>query len=1023
MKYRFYLLLLLCFFAMSAAWAQNRVIQGVVQNASGPIPGATVVEKGTTNGTSADAHGIFRITLRGTGNTLQVQALGHQEKEVKINASTTSLTITLTEKDNEMEEVVVAYSKQKKVTVTGAISTVSGQDIRQNPSASLQNTLSGRLPGFFSQQRSGQPGADGAQFYIRGVSTISGGNTNPLIVVDDIEFTYDQFARLDPNEIESVSILKDASTTAVYGIKGANGVVLVTTRRGKTGKPQITVRSEVSAQQPTKFPKYLDAYETARLYNVAKANDGAAPYFTDQDLELYKNGKDPYGHPNNDWRSILFKDHSLQSRNNVDVSGGTERVKYFLSVGYLWQNGMLRNFGKSNDVNSDFYYKRYNYRSNLDVKVTKTTDLKVDLYGNVGETNSPYFQSANGINDIFWEYGSFLTLSPYAYPIYNPNGSYGYSYKQPDRYDIGNIVARLTLGGYNRNFENNMNLVGTLNQRLDFITKGLSAKATVSYASSYSYNRNVNRQTNDYPQFIYNTTTGVYTPKNANLFRVRRFFLVYDAGNTRRFVNLQGILNYNRTFGDHNVYGLLLVNQNSVTDNNGAYLPTNFRGYSGRAGYNFREKYLAEFNVGYNGTDKFIGSKRYGWFPAGSLGWVISNEEFFKKSVRVIDRLKVRGSYGLVGSDQLPSNLKYSYTQSYSTGTGPSFGYSDNTQPYVAEGTLGNTEVTWEKAKKMNLGLDVEVFNHRLSGSFDYFTEDRYDILTTRGTVSAIFGQALPPVNLGRVQNHGFEIELNYKDRIGKDFNYFVRANYSYARNKIIFIDEPQAKYPWMQQTGKSVGLAQVYRWIGYYSSQEDINNSAKPTSAPKVGDLKYADLNGDGIIDGYDMEYAGYPNLPNTNIGFGFGGSYKNFSFSVLFQSALNFNVRGVAESIQAFGSNMQPLHQEYWTPERGDNAKYPRLSLLPGTNEARGYPSTFWLVSGNYVRLRNAEIGYNLPGSFMKRLGISGSRLYLNGYNLFSWSSVQKRYQFDPEITSASDRASYPPQRIVNLGLSVTF
>jgi TonB-linked SusC/RagA family outer membrane protein len=1025
MKYYLYLLIFLSL--ASPVIAQNKVIVGTVKDDNGMVAGATITEKGTTNGTAADDQGRFRITLRGTGNILVIQAVGHETNELNIGGNTTVI-ITLKRTDNNLDEVIVAYSKQKKVTLTGAISSVSGQEIRQNPSASLQNTLTGRLPGFFSQQRSGQPGLDGASFNIRGISTLADGNSNPLIVVDDIEFTYEQFSRIDPNEVESVSILKDASTTAVYGIKGANGVVLITTRRGRISKPRITVRSEASMNQPTILPKFENAYTTAKLYNQAKINDGQAPTFSDQDLELYKNGTDPIGHPDNNWRDVLFKDFSSQTRNNLDVVGGSERVKYFLSVGYLYQNGMVKNYGKASDVNSEFYYKRYNYRSNLDIKVTNTTDLRLDLYGNVNETNQPYVISANGINDMFWEYMSFLTLSPYAYPIYNPNGSYGYSYKQPDRYNIGNVVARLSLGGYTRRFENNMNLITTINQRLDFITKGLSAKATVSYASSYIYNRDINRQTNDYPQFVYNTTTGVYTPKDANLYRVRRLFLVYDPGNTVRTVNVQAIVNYDRTFGDHHIFGLALLNQNTDMryDNNNipySYIPSNFRGYSGRIGYDYKQKYLFEINAGYNGSERFISSKRYAWFPAVSAGWNISEENFFKNNIHFIDRFKIRGSYGMVGSDRLPANRRYSYEQVYNSGGGPSFGYQDNTQPQITEGTLANAEVTWEKEKKMNIGVDLELFNRKLTATFDYFDHNRSDILTTRGTVSAIFGQGLPPVNLGRVNNHGFEIELAYKGSIGQNLTWFVKGNYSFAKNRIEFMDEPLAKYPWQQATGNSVGMIQVYRWIGFYESEDDIDKSPKPAVRPRQGDLKYADLNGDGIIDAYDMEYSGYPNLPNSNAGFSFGATWKDFSFSLLFQGSFNFNVRGVAEAIQIFASNVQPLHLKTWTPELGNAAEYPRLTLVPGINEPRAYPSSFWFIPGDYIRLRNAEIGYNLPAKWMQKLKLASSRVYVNAYNLFSWSKIQDRYQFDPEINSGNDRSNYPPQRMLNLGLTVTF
>jgi TonB-linked SusC/RagA family outer membrane protein len=1032
MKYYLFFLILISTFFVLPVLAQNRIVQGVVKNDSGAIAGATVMEKGLSQNVAiANDYGRFKITLKGKSNILIFQAIGHVEQEVNV-ATNKTVEVTLHKSRQELEEVVVVgYGRQKKVTVTGATSAISGAEIRQNPSASLQNSLSGKLPGFFSQQRSGQPGADAADFYIRGVSTLAGGSSTPLILVDDIEFTYDQVSRLDPNEIESITILKDASTTAVFGIKGANGVMLITTRRGSIGKPQISLRSEAGMSQPTQMPTYLNAYESAKLFNQAKINDGLSAYFSDADLELYKNHQDPYGHPDNNWKKILFKDYSFQSRNNLDVSGGTEKVKYFISLGYLWQNGMLKNFGKSNDVNSDYYYKRYNYRSNLDIKVTKTTDLRVDLYGNVGETNSPYFNTANGITGssaVFWEYSSFLTLSPFAYPIYNPNGSYGYSNRQEGRYNVGNIIARLNYGGYIRNFENNMNLVGTLNQKLDFLTKGLSVKGTVSYASSYNYNRDLNRQTDAYPQWIYNTATGVYTPKDASVYRVRRFFLMYNAGNTIRVVNLQGMLNYDRNFGKHHAYGLILANQNSKTTyQDGSlvtnYVPTNFRGFAFRTGYDYQQKYLLEFNAGYNGSDKFSGAKRYGLFPAVSGGWNMAEENFFKKNIKFISKFKIRASYGLVGSDQLPNGMKYAYQQTYSSGTGPSYGYADNTQQYVAEGTLANTQVTWEKEKKLDIGADMELMNKHVTATVDYFNDNRYDILTTRGTVSAIFGQTLPPVNLGKVNNRGMEAEVVYRDNIGKDFTFYIRANYSLAVNKIMFQDEPQAKYPWQQATGKSVGMIQEYRCIGFYKDQNDVNKSPHFASGNRPGDLKYADLNGDGIIDGYDMEYAGYPNLPNTNAGMGLGATYKNFSFSVLFQGAFNFNVRGVAEAIQAFGSNLLPVHQQAWTPALGDNARYPLLTLIAGTNESRAYPSSFWNISGNYIRLRNAEIGYTISSSFMKKLRISSGRVYLNGNNLLSWSKIQNLYQFDPEINTGTDRSNYPPQRIFNLGLTVTF
>ena len=493
---------------------------------------------------------------------------------------------------------------------------------------------------FFSQQASGQPGADGAQFYIRGVSSYNQ-NNQPLIIVDDIQYSYDQFARLDPNEIESLSILKDAATTAIYGVRGANGVIVVTTRRGKDGPPQISARVEMGLAQPTKITHYLDAYQSASLYNQAQINDNNAlpvpvanfqPRFTPTDLQKFQDGSDPYGHPNVNWRKELFKTWSEQYRANIDLSGGSARVKYFVSAGYLFQNGMLRDFSSNTGVDNNYYQRRYNYRSNLDINVTKGLDMRVDVYGNFAEVNTPSVNSPNGVNangggDVFYDYSSFLTLAPFAYPIYNPNGSFGYSTwakSNGSSYDVNNVVGRLTNNGYLRNFENNINGVLSLKQDLGVfgdVLKGLSATGRVAYTSNYYYTRSMTR--NSFPSYIYNPTDDSYTVRDPNVYRTARYGLGYNGRSTSRVVNLQAILNYDRTFGKHHVSGLALYNRNSNTaaNSNGVYnfIPANFLGYSMRVGYDYDQRYLFQFNAGYNGSDRFSSANRYGFFP-GRVG-------------------------------------------------------------------------------------------------------------------------------------------------------------------------------------------------------------------------------------------------------------------------------------------------------------------------------------------------------------------------------------------------------------------
>lgn len=1028
---------LLLFQLMLVGWAAaQNIASGIVKDNNGPIVGASITEKGNAaNGTASDANGNFRLELKGSSGTVIVSALGFKTRELKAAAGMQVALELDEEKGVEEEIVVVGFGRQRKITLTGAVSMVSGKEIRQNPSASLQNALTGRLPGFFSQQPSGRPGADGANFFIRGIASPNG-NNQPLIIVDDIEFSYDQFARLDPNELESVSLLKDASTTAIYGVKGANGVLVVTTQRGKLGKPKVSFRSEASMMQPTRIPKYLDAYESARLYRQAQINDGVPAgslQFSEADLELYKSGEDPYGHPNINWRKELFKNFSRQVRGNFDVTGGTERVKYFVSLGYLFQDGILKDFGNSQGINSNYFHKRYNYRSNLDIKATKTLDVRLDLYGNIGEVNNPSVGSPFGYNDIFYEYSSFMSLAPFAYPIYNPDGTFGYSQWQRSsgNYNTNNVIGRLTHYGYTRSHENNMNFVAQANQKLDFITKGLSAKAVLTYASNYGYNRNVVRD--QFPSFLYNPTNDTYEPRDPNIFRVRRYFVNYSANATSRTLNWQGFLNYDRKFGDNHFYGLFLISQNSKWNQSGNvvynFIPENFRGYTTRIGYDYADKYLIQFNTAYNGSDRFPEGQRYGLFSALSAGWVISNEPFFADNIQAVNMLKIRSSYGFVGNDKIGNSFSYYYLPTYGNGNGAgnvpySFGTSHNGFTGVFEGQLANQNITWETERKFDVGLDFGLFNDKLTGSIDVFHNRREDILLTRGTVSAVFGQALPPSNLGIIENKGGEIEIAYRGRIGKDFNFNIKGNYSLAKNKIIYLDDPQAAFPYQDRTGKSLGQIMVYDWIGFYDADKIADNRiAKPNGIVRPGDLQYRDQNNDGVINDFDRAYMGYPNLPNTNIGFQTGFTYKGFGLNLLFQSALNFNVRGVAEAIQAFASNMTNVHLNSWTPELGDNAQYPILSMTPGVSSPGGFPSTFWFLRGDYLRLRSAEMSYELPKRFVDNLKLASIRVYANGNNLLTFSKIDKLYEFDPEINSGTDRVNYPPQRMINFGLNVTF
>lgn len=1049
MKKILYLVLTIICLSSIRLMAQTIKITGTVSDTTGAsLPGALITEKGTTNATAANASGRFTLSLKGTQKVLVFSMIGFRSQEINLGNRLT-IDVKLKESSQSLNEViVVGYGKQKKITATGAISSVSGEDLRANPTAALQNTMAGKVPGFFSQQTSGRPGADGATFYIRGVSSYNTGSNSPTIYVDDIEYTLDQFSRLDANEIESVSVLKDAAATAVFGVRGANGVIVVSTRRGKIGPPQITFRGETSLQQPTVFPTFLNSFDAATLYNQGKKNDGQAAQFTDADLAAYRDHTDPYGHPDVDWKSVLFKKFATQYRGNFDVSGGTESVKYFVSAGYLHQDGMVNDFGSAVGVNNNYFSDRYNYRSNLDMKITRTTDLKVDLSGNISTINVPQVGSANGWNDVLADYGSIWSLAPWAYPIYNPDGSLGYSQwaRSPGTggpvYDVNNIVGRLTYLGYNRTFENNMNLVTTANQKLDFITSGLSLKGTLSYASQYN-NPTLSMSGGEFPSYIYDPVANTYSPRNANTFRVRRLIRGSGNGSTIRILTTQAALNYDRGFGYHHITALALYLQQSDTRSSGDgtynFIPSIFKSYVGRFAYNYRQKYLLEFNGAINGSDRFSADHRYGFFPAVSAGWNVSEENFFKNHVNFVSRLKFRGSYGLVGNDKL-GGFTYYYQQTYgSAGNQVFFGNpSANNANGIYEGTLGNLEVSWEKERKLDLGIEMGFFKDKLSATIDYFDNNRFDILTDRsgksdprfGSVSLIFGQSLPPVNLGKVNNRGIEVELGYNGKIGKDFSYNVKGTYSIAKNKIVFADEPSFQYDYQAYTGHAINTQRVYTWIGFYKDAADIAASAKPQGiAVRPGDLKYADLNGDGIIDGFDAKVQGDPNVPNTTGGLNLGIRYKNFNIGVFFQGARGFNVRGLAEAIQPFGANFQAIHQQAWTPAIGDDAKFPLLSFIPGISDSRAYPSTFWLIPGDYIRLKTAEIGYTLPKAWSAKLKMKDIKVYSNGYNLYTWTKLNSLYQLDPEInqgstgSSGTDRTNYPPQRMFNFGVSATF
>ncbi|GEP88749.1 TonB-linked outer membrane protein, SusC/RagA family [Chitinophaga terrae (ex Kim and Jung 2007)] len=1008
------------FLAPGWLYAQQTVVKGTVKCTDGPLPGVTIIEKGMpANGTTTNPGGEFQLTLKGRSNKLIVRLIGYVQQEVDVQKGE-PLDIFLQPSTQGIDEViVVGFNTKKRITNTGAVSAITGSEIRNVPTANVQNALMGKLPGFVAQQRSGQPGKDASDFFIRGVSSLNADGNKPLIIVDDIEYAYDQLQQINVNEIESITILKDASTTAIYGIKGANGVLVVTTRRGKTGQPQVNLRVESGAQSPVKKPKFLDSYNTALLVNEAYRNDGLPEQFTAEDLELFRNGKDPYGHPNVNWYDALFKAYSLQANTNVDISGGTKAVKYFISAGALTQNGLVKDFSDPrNEVNNNYFFRRYNFRSNLDLQATKTLNLRLDVTTRFGNVNQPH--AANVVSEVY----NFEKIHPYSAPLMNPNGTYAFAYDTKDK--LPTINARLANGGYNRARRTDFNVLLGATQQLNFIADGLSLTGRVAYAGIEQYSRNVFRG-DEPPSFHYNPADGSYTLDPRGNYQLSTYAVTGSTDIYSRNINLQAFLTYDKTFGSHHFNSLLLYNKQSY--NSMADIPANSRGYSLKLGYDFKQKYLFDFNAAYNGSDRFQAKKRNGLFPAVGLGWAISQEPFFKDNVSFIHLLKLRATYGIVGSDVTSGN-RYLFQQTYNNGGNYSFGENNTAAPTIYEGDLGNLDVTWEKAKKTDFGIDINMLKDKLSLTLDYFYEERYDQLIRKGSVPAIIGIGYSPTNVARTSNKGWDGQVNYRDRIGKvDIN--TSLVFQVFRNKVLFADEAQPAYPWLAKTGQRIDQPFGYTFIGYYTP-EDVkkiqeNAHDKPATPLgeypiQAGDLKYRDLNGDGIIDNNDQGPIGKPNVPSTVLGLTLGANYKGFSINVLFQGSFNYSFSVVGTGIETFQSQFQPIHQQRWTPENADKAQFPRLTSNPTTvNSARSYMSDFWLINARYVRLKTVDIGYQLPSRLLP-LHLNNARFYLSAYNLFTWTNY-KKYQQDPEIASNTAGDAYINQRVLNIGLQVGF
>jgi TonB-linked SusC/RagA family outer membrane protein len=1016
---------------------QNIVLSGKITDASQEtLIGASIQIKGSTTGTITDSNGNFRLESTQRTGVLVVSYLGYTSRELPYNGSQ-NFNIVLAEESRVLGEVqVVAYGVQEKQTLTGAVTSVGNEVLVRSPNASVANTLAGQLTGVSTVQSSGQPGKEDPKIFVRGAGSLTDNSSSPLILVDGVERA---FFQMDPNEIESVTVLKDASATAVFGVRGANGVILVTTRRGEKGKAKISYSSSVGVQSPVHLIETLNSYDMALMYNEMDRNDGSPERFDNYTLERFRLRDEPLLYPDMDWRNYLLKDYTIQTQHNVNITGGTDRVRYFSSVGYLYQNGIMNDLGGDLPYDPNFSYNRFNYRTNLDIEVTKTTSLKINIGGIVGDTYAP-IQHADGMwRQLAW-----------AHPFDSPGVIDGQFMGINQAY-VGNMATKNPLDGYwgkgyVQEMNNRMNLDVALSQQLDFITKGLRFDVKAAYNTNYTFNKRRTYSTERWTPFYLSHANGrplsqVEEPDfdKTLVYRISgtKGELGYNEPNSAKGRNwyLEGAFNYNRKFGDHSVGGLLLYNQ-SKTYYPSTYPmnPTGYVGLVSRVSYNFQKKYMAEFNAGYNGSENFAPGLRYGFFPAGSIGWVVTEEDFMS-SQKVVDYLKLRASVGLVGNDQIGGKRYMYLPDSYKVNqAGYNFGY-DNPQNIqsATEDLLSNPYVTWETALKKNVGVDVAFLNNRLRLAADLFHDIRNDILITRKVIPGVMAfssSTLPPVNMGEVENKGYEIEIKWNDKI-REFRYWIEPNISFARNKIIFMDEIPPTEPYQAETGRSTNSLLGYLTEGFYSEDDfaDLSNNVLkdglpvPANPVYPGDLKYVDVNKDGLISVADMKFIGYPTRPEYVLGLNYGVSYKGFDLSMNWTGALNrtvslngyYRIPGAATGVRAIFSYMM---NERWTPETAETASAPRFSRKSVTHNYMD--SELWFRDGSYLRLKNAKVGYTFNKSaFLKQFGISQMSLYVTGYNLLTFDKLKI---VDPEFNDSASEG-YPIIKIYNIGLNVTF
>lgn len=991
---------------------KGRTVTGTITDAvdGSPLIGVNIKLKGTTTGVISDIDGNYSIEVDSRKSILIFSYIGYKTREVPVE-DLGVINVKLTS-DNELldEVVIVGSGTQKKVSVTGAISSVKGAALKA-PSSSLTSSLAGRLAGVMVNTTSGEPGS-ASEFYIRGISTF-GGRKTPLILLDDVEISSTDLNNIPAETIESFSILKDASATAIYGSRGANGVMLVTTKSGQENtKTQINVTVENSFQSMMNFPKFVDGATWMELYNEGQRNRGATSLMYSQErIDNTRNKVNPYVYPDVNWRDLLFKDMAMSQRANVNLQGGGSRVSYYMSLNVNHDSGLLDSpqiYSFNNNINN----LSYNFQNNLQVKVTPTTKIRLNMNAQIQNRKGPNYKT----QDLFI---MTHTANPIFFPATLP------AQKGDKHMRFGNaILSNATLrtnpyahmaSSFKQVDENMMHTTMRIDQTLDFVTKGLSANALIHFknTSSQAFTRSIE----PYYYRITKWTPGTdqYDMERLGTSGTEYIYTSDISRYTERTITMQFQLDYKRQFGMHNVGGMLMYMQRDFKRD---VLPNRNQGFSGRFTYDYGQRYLAEFNFGYNGTERLARADRFEFFPAMSLGWVISNEAFFEPLRDKVDNLKVRASFGEVGSDDLDYPTNFVYIDQVSL---DKIGWTtgDNFNTYKVGPQLERYAVQnacWERSQKLDVGIDITLFRN-WNIIFDYFHEKRYNILMMRAAWPNMIGfsNALPYSPIGEMSNQGYEVSTSYSTQIGKNLTIDFRGNFTYTKNKYVYIDEIWHEYPWQIKTGRPLSYQYGYVAEGLFGSQEEIDNHAKQElgSTPMPGDIKYRDLNGDGVISSYDQAFISELGKdPRIQYGFGVNLTYKKWDLGVFFNGSamrkINMNKDGGVHPFGAESHNVfQYVAENRWTEEnQNPHAQYPRLGITNSETDNNRQNSTYWLRNGNFLRFKQLEVGYTFKYG----------RVYLTGDNIAVFSPFK---EWDPEL----EWYKYPLQRTFNIGLQLNF